>query len=76
MENEEKTNRQVGEDGLSADERRLRAVSSTGQRFVDKYGDIWVRQGDYHIIRISDGNIGGWFDGKGLSPLTQKPNQE
>lgn len=60
----------IGEDGLSADERRLRAVSSTGQRFVDKHGyqwvRQWVRQGDFHVVRLSDGNIGGWYYGKGL----------
>lgn len=63
---DQETTRQVGEDGLSADERRLRAVSSTGQRFVDKHGDTWVREGANHVVRLSDGNIGGWFDGKGL----------
>lgn len=39
--------------------------------YIDEYGERWVRIenafGREYIKRISDGNIGGWFDGKGLA---------
>lgn len=36
-------------------------------RYVDKYGDEWERVGDeLTVTRLHDGNVGGWFNGKGL----------
>ena len=37
------------------------------KKYKDKYGKLWVRISKHLVIRISDGNIGGWFNGKGLS---------
>lgn len=34
-------------------------------KYLDKWGDLWDRQGDY-VVRRKDGNIGGWFNGQGL----------
>ena len=69
-EKDEKELRALAVDGLLPDERKLRALSSTGQRYMDKYGDLWIRQGNIYVVRLSDGNIGGWFKGKGLNELS------
>lgn len=58
--------RAIAPDGLLPSERRARALASTGQRYRCKHGDLWVRQGDNDVVRLSDGNIGGWMDGRGL----------
>lgn len=34
--------------------------------YCDKYGQRWVRIDYFHVKRISDGNIGGWYNGQGL----------
>ncbi len=34
-------------------------------KYIDRWNELWVRFG-WKVIRISDGNIGGWFDGEGL----------
>lgn len=44
--------------------------SRFGQRYVDRDGDEWVRLDCLTVRRIHDGNIGGWFNGKGLALLT------
>lgn len=40
-----------------------------GLKYKDKYGEIWKRISWEHVLRISDGNLGGWFDGDGLMPI-------
>ena len=37
-----------------------------GQRFMDKYGDEWVRSDDSTVVRLRDGGVGKFFGGKGL----------
>lgn len=37
--------------------------------YVDYWGDKWKRFGFHYVIRLKDNNIGGWFDGKGLTAL-------
>lgn len=41
------------------------------RRFIDKFGDEWVRRDLRTVRRLSDGCIGGWFKGKGLTALTE-----
>lgn len=67
----EQENKIVGADGLSASERRLRALSSPGQRYVDKWGEQWVRQNCDYVVRLSDGNIGQWQNGRSLTHLAK-----
>lgn len=38
-------------------------------KYRDKYGDVWVRRGDYYVVRLFDGNIGTWQNGEGLVKL-------
>ncbi len=68
--NYEKEIRAMAKDGLLPSERKFRALSSTEKRLMDKYGDLWVRQGDIHVVRLSDGNIGNWFNGQGFEVAT------
>lgn len=42
----------------------------TGQHFMDRYGEEWVRSGDYLVVRLSDGMRGQWFNCKGLKEFT------
>lgn len=49
-------------------------VSDYGQEYMDKWGDIWIRRSCFTVSRISDGNIGKWFEGKGLK-LKSDPHQ-
>ena len=41
------------------------------QKYIDKYGQVWVKRPNYsyHVIRICDGNVGGWFGGFGLTEI-------
>jgi hypothetical protein len=39
------------------------------KRYIDKYGQVWIKVGEYTVKRSSDGCIGGWFNGVGLKPL-------
>lgn len=41
-------------------------MSNFGGKYFDRWGDVWVRIGLHHVVRSKDGNIGGWFNGKGL----------
>jgi len=34
--------------------------------YIDKYGDEWYRIG-YLVLRKRDRNVGGWFNGQGLT---------
>lgn len=39
------------------------------RRYIDAWGDIWERRKmakNICVVRLKDGNIGGWFDGEGL----------
>jgi hypothetical protein len=41
----------------------------TNYIYEDKYGDIWrvhLSGGSPYLLRVKDGNIGGWFNGQGL----------
>ncbi len=38
-----------------------------GRKYEDRYGDVWKRTSDTTVRRVSDGNIGHWFLGKGLN---------
>lgn len=40
-----------------------------GDRFVDKYKDIWVYIGHDSVRRERDGNLGGYQNGVGLVEL-------
>jgi len=42
------------------------------KKYHDQYGQVWKRylsKNREYIYRVSDGNIGGWFDGKGLTAI-------
>lgn len=36
------------------------------RKYIDEWGEIWVKISWHKVLRISDGNIGGWFNGEGL----------
>lgn len=40
-------------------------------KYKDKYGEIWTKiyYNKDRVVRISDGNIGGWFNGEGLTRI-------
>ena len=45
-------------------------------RYIDKYGQTWKLASvnvcgydNFYLVRESDGNIGGWFNGDGLVAL-------
>ncbi len=38
------------------------------QKYQDKMGEIWERINRSYVRRLSDGNVGGWFYGDGLTP--------
>jgi hypothetical protein len=38
-------------------------------KYKDKWGELWVKISQQRVIRISDGNIGGWFNGEGLEKV-------
>lgn len=42
---------------------------TTQAKYKDRYGDLWIRINDYYILRLRDGNIGVWDNGKGLVEL-------
>lgn len=54
---------------LKAILKQLEASSEEGSqmKYIDRYGQIWVRIGLKHVQRVKDGNIGGWYNGEGLS---------
>lgn len=35
--------------------------------FKDRDGDFWVRTSEFLVLRLRDGNVGGWFNGRGLT---------
>lgn len=37
------------------------------QVYLDQYGDDWKRENCDYLVRLRDGNVGGWFRGKGLA---------
>ena len=39
------------------------------KKYIDRWGDIWERISYRRVRRIKDGNIGGWFLGKGLDEI-------
>ncbi len=39
--------------------------------FKDRWGETWELLNDgykFYVVRVRDGNIGGWFNGEGLKP--------
>lgn len=38
-------------------------------KYIDKWGEVWQRIDKFYVKRISDGNVGGWFNGQGLIPV-------
>jgi len=34
-------------------------------KYRDKWDELWVRI-SWYVVRLSDNNIGGWFNGDGL----------
>lgn len=34
--------------------------------YLDKFGDEWIFIGGNTVKRLRDGNLGGWWNGKGL----------
>jgi hypothetical protein len=34
---------------------------------IDMYGELWERIDENTMRRMSDGHVGGWFHGKGLT---------
>lgn len=65
-EQETKTLDNLDEPTAISDGHGFCAFHCTGQHFVDNDGDEWVRQGEYLVVRIYDGHLGGWFNGEGL----------
>ncbi len=39
-------------------------------RYRDKWGEVWYRESLHYIRRLSDGNVGCWFEGKDLELIT------
>lgn len=39
--------------------------------YTDKWGESWVRRDDDTLIRLSDGNIGNFYKGQGLTTHLQ-----
>ncbi len=37
------------------------------QKYLDKWGELWEKINDWQVRRISDGNLGGWQNGNGLT---------
>jgi hypothetical protein len=37
------------------------------RRYKDIYGDTWVKLNNLYVRRVTDGNIGLWDNGRGLS---------
>lgn len=44
-----------------------------GQLFLDRDGDTWERTDDNFVRRLRDGNVGGWYGGKGLKEIIMAP---
>ncbi len=69
MDNEQENDRQNISILKGRIDSRSGCFYSPGERYTDKWGEIWVRESFDYIHRISDGNIGGWFNGQGLTPV-------
>jgi len=39
------------------------------RKYTDRDGEIWVKRDDVYVVRVRDGNIGGFFQGKGLTEV-------
>ena len=48
-------------------------IEDAATQYVDKWGDTWRlirdKYGELAVQREKDGNIGGWWNGKGLIKL-------
>lgn len=38
-------------------------------KYMDKWGQIWIKHSSTKVKRVSDDNIGGWFKGEGLKKI-------
>lgn len=47
--------------------------------YIDAWGDKWKLAKDFKgnliVVRLKDGNIGGWQDGQGLRPIGKPDNK-
>jgi hypothetical protein len=66
---DKEANHDLGEQNLSVGGHRYCRFHCAGRHYLDKWGEEWIRQTDYIVIRIRDGCLGGWFNGKGLTLL-------
>lgn len=46
------------------------------ERYIDNYGQVWVKVDEYYVRRERDGTIGVWDKGIGLQELAANPHQE
>lgn len=35
-------------------------------KYIDEYGDTWIRICEFYVKRLKDNNIGLWQNGRGL----------
>lgn len=45
------------------------SIHCTDLHFKDKWGAEWVRGYGNTVVRLSDGQVGGWFNGQGLKVI-------
>lgn len=43
--------------------------NSIGNKYTDKWGEIWTRITHDLLRRSSDGSLGNWFNGQGLREI-------
>lgn len=48
----------------------LSLVPGTRPKYLDEWGDEWVKPHDLYVVRIRDGSIGNWQDGEGLTRIS------
>lgn len=66
---DEETNRQVGETIATCNICGVLTVPRLNDRYNDKWGETWEALCPHLIRRLSDNNIGGFYDGKNLTKV-------
>lgn len=68
---DKENNQHLAQPDTASTERGVCRFHCLGRHFVDKHNDEWVKVGDT-VIRVRDGHVGNWYDGKGLTPLGEE----
>lgn len=70
MTDEKENNNSMGEQNTALNACCLSLLSCLGTHYEDTDGDEWVGPIRSTVVRLRDGCLGNFFDGKGLTEVT------